>query len=264
MTTTSCWPGSSTQWETDQRASAKAPETGSASPISTTSSPSIQQRRRVAGDGEPDRLGRVLAQRQGDDAAERGVATGEEGAVERLQRTDGIAGQGGGGAQGVAGDGRQRGGAGAAAGDVADHEHPAVGDPEDVVEIASDLVLGAGGPVHRRDRPAGDVGQRWRQQPALQRLGDLGPRPLGPLEIGEQAAVVECERDPAGEDPGEVGILAAVPAARPADGERQRPGDLAAGVEGDRDRRATLRLRRNSRSSGPSARPARSRSVIRS
>ena len=63
----------------------------------------------------------------------------------------------------------------------------------------------------------------------LEGRGDLRAGLFGALEVGEEAGVVECQRDPAGEDRGEVGVVAAVAPARPGDPEGQRPGQPAAG-----------------------------------
>ena len=68
--------------------------------------------------------------------------------------------------------GGQRGRRGAAAGDVADHHHPAALHRERVVEVAADPVLPPRRPVERGERVAGDLRQRGRQQRALQRAGD--------------------------------------------------------------------------------------------
>ncbi len=192
----------------------------------------------MAGNRDPNRLPRVLAEHQGGDAAKRGAAAGEQSAVERGQRHQRVVGQHGRRAQGVAGQRGDRGGLGATPGDVADHQHPAAGDAEGVVEVAADLVLGPGRPVHRRQRPARDVRQRRRQKAVLERLGDLGAGPLGPLEVGEKTAVVERKRDTAGEDPGEA-CVAALDSAGPT---RRRQGSgarhLAPRLQRDRDRRA--------------------------
>jgi hypothetical protein len=117
----------------------------------------------MAGDGEADRLGLVFGDRHRGDAAERGAATGKQVPVQRPQRGHRVGGEGGRSPQrvaGVGGDGRR---VSAAAGDVADHHHPATGDAEGVVEVAADLVLNPRRPVHRRHRPTRDVRQRRRQ-----------------------------------------------------------------------------------------------------
>ena len=106
------------------------------------------------------------------------------------------------GAEGVAGRAVTE-AAGRLTGDVADHHHPAAGDAKGVVEVAADLVLSPSGAVHGGDRPARDIGERRRQQPALQGLGDLGPFPLAALEVGEEAGVVQRQCHPAAEDAGE-------------------------------------------------------------
>ena len=202
----------------------------------------------MAGDRDPHRLQRVLRDREGGDAAERGVAARQQGAVERRQRDQRIAGQRRGGAQRVAGLGGDRRGPGTAAGDVADHQHPASGRRKGVVEVSADLVLGAGRPVGGGHRPAGDMRQRGRQEATLQRLGDLRPRLFGALEVGEEAGVVEGQGDAAGEDAGEVGrppagsayrtrrrrasaLRSACPRARSGDGDRRANAEAAQELE---------------------------------
>ena len=207
----------------------KAPSTGPAPAISVDRFAVDEQRRRVAGDRDPHRFQRVLGDRQGGDAAEGRVAAREQGPVEGREGDQRVAGQRRRGAQRVAGLGGHRGGARAAPGDVADHEHPAAGRREGVVEVAADLVLGPRGPVGGGHRPARDVGQRRRQQAALERVGDLRPRLFGALEVGEEPGVLEGQRDPAGEDAGELDVLAAVAPSRPGDAEGQRSGQLAPG-----------------------------------
>ena len=207
VTTTSCWPGSTTGCaRAASRRRAKAPSTGPGAATSATASPSTSRGGGWPATASADRLQRVLRDRQGGDAAERRVAAGEQGAVERRQRDQRVAGQRRRGAQRVAGLGGDRGGPGAAPGDVADHQHPATGRREGVVEVAADLVLGAGRPVGRRHRPAGNVRQGRRQQAVLEGLGDLRARLLRPLEVGEEAGVVERQRDPAGEHAGELRV----------------------------------------------------------
>ena len=197
-----------------------------------------QQRRRVTGDRETDRLRGVFVDRQRGDAAKRGSRPRQQFAVERFQGDYGIAGEGAGGAQRVAGVGGHGRRLGTAAGDVADHHHPAPGDAEGVVEVAADLVLGAGRAVHRGDGPAGDVRQRRRQQAALQGRGDLRPFALAALEIGEQAGVVERQRHTTGEDAGEVGVVRAEAPAGVANADGQHPRRPPAGSQLDGDRRA--------------------------
>ena len=263
--TTSCCPGRTWIRSIPQLGVGEGAQHRSRAVASTTESPSTS-----SGAGWPaiaSRTGsrRVFVDRHRGDAAEGGAAAGQQFAVEGLQGDHRVAGERRRGAQRVAGEGGDGGGLGAAAGDVADHHHPAAGDAEGVVEVAADLVLGAGRPVHRRHRPAGDVRQRRRQQPALQGLGDLRPFALAALEVGEEAGVVERQRHAPGEDPGEVGVVLAEAAARVADPDREHARSAA-----PRARSSTVTKERTSiasrkrRSSSLSATGRRSSSVTRS
>jgi hypothetical protein len=70
----------------------------------------------------------------------------------------------------------------------------------------------------------------------LQRFSDLRSFALGPLEVGKETAVIEGEGNPAGEDPGEVRIIAPVAPPGPSDAEGQRPGYLTPCLQGESDR----------------------------
>ena len=108
-----------------------------------------------------------------------------EGRVESGQSDLGVVGEGGGGAQGVAGKGRDRGGTRTPAGDVTDYQHPAVGDREGVVEVAADFVLGPAGRYIAASDPPGNVREGRQHQAALQRFGDLGPRRFSLVEMAK-------------------------------------------------------------------------------
>jgi hypothetical protein len=112
-------------------------------------------------------------------------------------------------AQRVARQRRERRGLGALAGHVADDHRPhAVGGAEGVVEVAADLVLLAGGAVARGELEAGHVGERGREQAALQRLGDV-------RALAVEPRVLDRERGAAGERLGEPGVVGREAAARP-------------------------------------------------
>ena len=214
VTTTTCWPGRRQMLQRPVGI-VEGAEEGAWRRRLGDLVPVDEKRRRMPGNRHPNRAARVFGEGEGGDAAHRRVALGEQGAVQGGEGDQRVAGEDGGGAQRVARLRGDRGGAGAAAGDIPNHQHPAAPDWEGVVEVATDLVLGASGSVHRRRRPAGDVRQRRRQESALQGLGDLFPRLHSPLEVGEETGVVERQRHAPGEDPGETGVVGSVAPSRP-------------------------------------------------
>ena len=105
-----------------------------------------------------------------------------------------------GGAERVTGERRHAGRARPLSDHVPDHQHPAAGlVVEHVVEVPADLVQLAGRRVQRAHLRARDLGQRFRQQRALQEVRyagtlrvDAGPfhrRPRAPPEPQREAEV---------------------------------------------------------------------------
>ena len=72
----------------------------------------------------------------------------------------------------------------------------------------------------------------------LEGFGDLRPRPLRSLQVGEEPAVVEGQGNPAGENPCEARVLLEVAPAGPCDPERQGAHHLAARLQRNGDRGA--------------------------
>ncbi len=74
----------------------------------------------------------------------------------------------------------------------------------------------------------------------MQSLGDLSRRPLGPLQVGEEACVVKRQGHPAGEHLRELGIFAAIAPPRPGGDQSNSAGQLAARPQRDGDRRTDV------------------------
>ena len=164
---------------------AEGPEQRAPAPDRLDAALAHEQRQRVAGaDDVHVRAGVVLLEDRGGHGAQSGARTLQQLAVELLERGHGAADALAGGPQRVAGHGGERRSLGAAAGDVADDEHPPVLDAEGVVEVAAHPVLAPGRAVQGRGGPPRDGGEARRQEAGLQ-------RPRDPRALPHHAAVLQ-------------------------------------------------------------------------
>ena len=131
---------------------------------------------------------------------------------------------------------RDRRGVRALAGDVADDDHPAALDREQVVEVAADLRRLPGRAEARGDRQPRQVGEPRRQQAALQRHGDVGAG-------GVDAGVLHRDAGAAPELLGEPQVALPEHAPRVARrGDLDRPERPVAGSQRDDEDRARVDL----------------------